>query len=171
MRRISDRIINGLATLLGMGLIAMVLLSVYNVVSRYIFSDALLWADEIAVFAMIVITWLGAIVCAWRKIDIRMEILTAILPRRLRFALAIVQQTVIAGLCTWVAWLSYGYVARVFKFNMTSDSAGIPIWFVHGAITFGLAAIAMIAALRIVWLIRAGSSRFESTSDARDVEA
>ena len=39
-------------------------MSVWNVFSRYVLASAILWADEVLVFAMIMLAWLGAIACA-----------------------------------------------------------------------------------------------------------
>lgn len=144
---------NGFLTVLGLGLIAMVALSVWNVISRYIFNAAILWADEVTVFAMIVLAWLGAIVCAWCDFVIRMDILVNTLPRAMRRAMALFQLALVAGICLWTAWLSWGYVARLVRFGMTSDAAGIPLWIVHGSITLSLVAMALIALLRLVRLL------------------
>ncbi|WP_346910139.1 TRAP transporter small permease subunit [uncultured Roseibium sp.] len=156
MFRLTDRIMNGILKVLGMTLIAMVLLSVVNVISRYIFDKALLWADEIAVLAMIVIAWLGLIICAWRNMEIRMEIVVSALPLPLQNVTRAVQQATITVFCFWATWLSFGYVARVFRFGMTSDSAGIPIWYFHAAVTVSLTAVGLIAFSRVLQAVFAG---------------
>ncbi len=153
MFRVIDKAMNGFLTVLGLVLIAMVMLSVWNVVSRYVFNAAILWADEIAVFAMIVLAWLGAIVCAWRDFVVRMDILVSALPRATRRVMALLQLVLVGGICIWTAWLSWGYVARLVRFGMTSDAAGIPLWLVHGSITLSLIAMALIALLRLARLI------------------
>ena len=150
MLRKIDRLMAGFLNVLGLGLLVMVGLSVYNVIGRYAFGKALLWADEIAVFAMIGMAYLGAIVCAWRGTEIRMGIIAQMLPKRAARMLNFLQQFVIAGLCLWVFWLSFGYVERLFRFGMTSDSSGIPIWTGHATITLSLLAMGLIALLRLV---------------------
>ena len=154
MQRLIDRLANGFLVLLGLALLAMVALSVWNVFSRYLFSRSLLWADEIAVFAMIMLGWLGAIVCAWRGMEIRMSILTDFLPQGARRGLNLVQLVVAAGLCGWTAWLSWGYVKRLLRFGMTSDGAGIPVWIVHISVTLSLAFMALIALYRLTRRLR-----------------
>lgn len=148
-----DRLARGLLVLLGLMLIGMVALSVWNVFSRYIFSVSLLWADEIAVFAMIAMGWLGAIVCAWRGMEIRMNIVFDLFPPPLRTAVLVVQLVTIVGLCAWLSWLSWGYVARLMKFGMTSDGAGIPVWIVHSSVTISLACMSLIAAYRLARML------------------
>jgi len=150
-----DRFAQGVLVLLGLMLLAMVALSVWNVVSRYVFSMSLLWADEIAVFGMIVMGWLGAIVVAWRRMDIRMSVVSDLLPEGAQRWVMVVQQLTTVILCGWVAWLSWGYVARLLKFGMTSDGARIPIWTVHICITVSLAFMSLIALVRLVQTLRA----------------
>lgn len=154
---------NGFLTVLGLALIAMVALSVWNVISRYIFSAAILWADEVAVFAMIGLVWLGAIVCAWRDFVIRMDILVSTLPRAIRRAMVLLQLILVAGICLWTSWLSWGYVARLVRFGMTSDAAGIPLWIVHASITLSLIAMALIALFRLARLIIHGCDHLWQT--------
>lgn len=149
-----DRVLEWALMLLGLGLIAMVCLSVYNVIARYLFNRALLWADEIAVFAMIVVVWLGAVAGAWRSTEIRMDIILNILPEKVRQPLLVVQEIVTALLLGWLSWISFTYVARIFQFGMRSDTAGIPTWFVHSAIPVSLGLIAAIAVTRLVRLLR-----------------
>lgn len=154
MTQLVTRLVSWLQTLLGLGLIAMVGLSVYNVFSRYVLNDALLWADEVATFAMIVIAWLGSVVVSWKQMEIRMDILADAAPSRIKGALALIRLSVTSGVCLWCAWLSYGYVSKVHQFNMTSDATRLPIWYFHAAITIGLFAIGVLALVRLVAEIR-----------------
>lgn len=164
-----ERISNGLLTMLGLLLIAMVGLSVWNVISRYLFDNALLWADEVATFSVIALAYLGAVVCAWRGTDLRMDIVVNLLPRRLQFVLCIVQQLVITGLTGWVAWLSYGYVARVFRVGMRSTGADLPLWIIHAIVPFSLLLIALIAALRLLSLLSQGADALVTVAAAAEV--
>lgn len=160
MLRKADRVMNLFLTGLGLVLIAMVALSFWNVFSRYVLGAAILWADEVLVFAMIGLAWLGAIICAWRDVVIRMDILVDALPPLLRGVLCLIQFGLVAAICFWAAWLSWGYVARLFRFGMTSDAAEVPLWIVHGAITLSLFAMALIALMRAVRLVIRGRDDF-----------
>lgn len=151
--RMLDRAARALLSFLGAALIVMICLTVYNVIARYVFNRALLWGDEVAVYAMIAVTWLGALICAWRNAEIRMDLLINLLgPRGLRLV-HIAQQAVIAVLCAWVAWQALPYVARTWKIGMRSDAANLPVWLIHAVIPFSLALIAVIAAVRCLRLI------------------
>lgn len=149
MRKAIDRLANGLLTLLALGLLAMVLVSFFNVISRYVFNNALLWAHEVAVFGMIAITWLGAIVCTWRNTEIRMDIIANSFPGAWQKPLLILLQLVSAVLLGWLSWLSLDYVARLKRFSMKSDAALIPTWTIHSVIFLSLGVMAVIAVFRL----------------------
>lgn len=145
-----DWLTDSLKTILALLLIGMVVLSAYNVVSRYVFDSALLWADEIVIFAMIVIVWLGGIVCAWEETELRMSLLTDSLPAAVRRWIIPLQYFCVAASCAIATWLSYGFLIRVYKFGMTSDAAGIKIWTVHSSVTIALCLIALVASYKAV---------------------
>ncbi|WP_163268584.1 TRAP transporter small permease [Chelativorans alearense] len=167
MKHAVDKLMQYLLVAIALGLIATVFLSVYNVVARYVFGAALLWADEAAVFYMIVMTYVGAVVCAWQQVDIRMSVVMDILPPRASLVLQLVQEIAVAAVLYWVAWLSYGYVSRLFAFGMTSDALGIPSWVVHSAITLSMVAMAVISTARVM----AGLADMRRPGRARKAEA
>jgi TRAP-type transport system small permease protein len=148
-----DRLVAGFLALLGIILIGLVLLGVYNVVSRYAFGRAVLWADEAAVFGMIVLTWFGAAVSFWKGTEIRMDILSASVSAPARRVLLVIQEFLMVCLMGGLAWQSFNYVLRVFRFGMRSDSTGLPLWIVHASIALSLAAIAIISVFRLFRLL------------------
>lgn len=166
LRRI-DRAIGGLLALLGLGLIAMIGLSTWNVVARYVLNRALLWADEVAVFSMIALAFLGAVVCAWRQAEIRMDILSGLLPAGWQRLVLIAQNLVMFALCAWVAWQSLAFIRRALRIGMRSDAAGIPIWLIHSVIPASLAVIALIAALRALRLVLGRPAAFAPAVEGR----
>ncbi|MFT6676672.1 MAG: C4-dicarboxylate transporter DctQ subunit [Sulfitobacter sp.] len=160
MRRIVDHATEALLVLLGLVLLAMVALSIWNVVSRYVFDTSVLWADEITVFAMIGMAWLGAIICAWRGMEIRMGIIAEALPEAWQNRLGALHQLVIMLICGWSAWLSWGYVGRLLKFGMRSDGARIPVWIIHASVTLSLGCLAVIAAARLIRILGGKNAAF-----------
>lgn len=148
-----NKIINGLLSLLGILLIIVIGLSVWNVIGRYVFSEAVLWADEVSTFSVIIFAYLGLIVSAWRGVDIRMDILLSILPKQAVWIIQLLQQAVIIALCGWVSYLSLGYVQRVYRVGMTSTAADLPLWIIHGMIPLGFLLVSLIAVVRISRLL------------------
>jgi TRAP-type C4-dicarboxylate transport system permease small subunit len=157
MIRLVNRGVTVILSGLGIVLLAMVALSLWNVFARHVLGSALLWADEVATFAMVALAWIGAGACAWRGKDIRMDVGLLMLPDGIQRIVRICHQIVIAGLCGWVAWLSYAYVARLAAVGMKSNGARLPLWTVHGCITIGAAFLVMVALIRLWRLLQTGS--------------
>lgn len=161
-----DRIASALLAALGVVLLVMVAISAWNVVSRHALGEALLWADEVNTFMLIALTYLGALVCAWRDIDLRMDVLVASLPGRLRNALRIFQDLVTAGLTGWVGWMSCSYVWRLYQMGFTSSDAQVPLWLINAVLPASLLLIALIALGRLLRTLCGGGRPTFGTAEA-----
>src|SRR5262245_51514888 len=89
-------IMTWLERLLGATLLASILLNFGNVVGRYVFATTLISADELQVFALVAITFLGAAIVTWRAQHLRMDVLRPLFPPVLGSAVRMVE-TVLAG--------------------------------------------------------------------------
>lgn len=103
---------------------------------------------------MIVIAFLRVIATTWRGVEIRMDVLVHMLPCGLQRVLRIFEQAGIAALCFWVAWLSWGYVQRIFGVGMLSDGTRLPVWIIHVMLPISFAALGLIACWRCLETIR-----------------
>lgn len=156
-----DRLFEGLTRLIeravAVALVFAVVLNFANVVNRYVFNDSILSADEIEIYIMVWITFLGAVVVTWRRQHLRMDVLLQSFPRPLRMLLHAVELLLMAGLGGFMLVNSWNYAALMYAIGRTSDNAGIPLWMMHAALALGFGLIAGISAWRLVaWL---GGSR------------
>lgn len=129
-------------------LLAVLCLSLVNVAGRYLLGRSVLWSDEVNVYAMIGLTWLGAAAGMWRRAEIRIDILADGLPAGPRRWLAFGTDLTSAGVCGYAAWLSVGYVLRLHRIGMVSDMAGLPLWIVHGMLPLSLGCMTLVFLLR-----------------------
>jgi len=70
---------------LALAFIMAVLLNFGNVVGRYLFGVSFLASDEVQVFVMVAMTFLGAVVVTRRNEHLRMDVLVQFMPAGLRF--------------------------------------------------------------------------------------
>jgi len=147
-----------LEKLLGLALIAAVAFNFVNVVGRYIFGRTFIAADEVQIFIMVYIAFLGAAVATWRRLHLRMDVLVQLLPRRAQAALAATELALVLVLAAFVLYVSSGYVAQMAGLDARSQNAGIPMWLPHSAIVLGFGLIAVLAVLQIVQLFRKGDA-------------
>jgi len=134
----------GLALLL----LAAVGLNCANIVFRYFFDFSLLASDELQVFAMVLITFLGAITVSMQGQHLCMDVLAQAASGRARRILALCEALVTIAAAGLMAWASASFVARLFGMGQRSGMADLPMWIPHGAVTLGFGAIALLALAR-----------------------
>jgi len=154
--RTVDALALALEKLLGLALIVAVLYNFVNVVGRYVFGRTFISADEVQIYIMVYIAFLGAAVATWRRIHLRMDVLVHRLPRRVQAGLTIVELALIVVLALFVLYVSSGYVKQMAGLDARSQNAGIPMWIPHSAIVLGFGLIAGAAVLRFMQLFRKG---------------
>ncbi len=144
----------GLERVLGVALIVAVLYNFVNVVGRYVFGQTFVSADEVQIYIMVYIAFLGAAVAAWRRIHLRMDVLAQRLPRGVQAALGAAELALVIVLAGFVLYVSSGYVRQMAGLDARSQNAGIPMWIAHGAIVIGFGLIAALSVLQMVQLFR-----------------
>jgi TRAP-type C4-dicarboxylate transport system permease small subunit len=158
IERFLDRLARIIEVVLALAFICAVLLNFINVVGRYLFGLSFLGSDEIQVFIMVAMTFLGAAVVARRNEHLRMDVLVRIMPQGLRWLLRIAEQILLILLASFVLAQSYFYVGQMFRIGRASDMTGVPMWIPHGAVTLGFALIWLIA----IWQLFTVGARNEN---------
>ena len=133
--------------------IAAVALNFINVVGRYVFGDTILSADELQIFIMVCMTFLGAAVVAWRNRHLRMDVIVNALPPPARKLIRIAELAVIVTLAGFVLWNSTYYAKQMFDIGRVSDMARVPMWIPHGVVAVGFGLMGFIAALRLLEIL------------------
>lgn len=135
-------------------LIAAVLLNCANIFSRYFFNEAYLGSDELQVFAMVIIAFLGTISVTNDREHLRMDVLAHYLRPAQKRYLSMLESLLTMIVCGIMAWASFGFVQRLYSMNQHSGMADIPMWIPHGTITLAFFAITLMAVLRLIELSR-----------------
>ena len=158
MNRSIDALALGLERLLGVALIIAVLYNFVNVVGRYVFGRTFISADEVQIYIMVYIAFLGAAVATWRRMHLRMDVLVHRLPRGVQAALGAAELLLILVLASFVLYVASGYVQQMAGLDARSQNAGIPMWIPHSAIVLGFGLIAILSVLQIIQLFRKGDA-------------
>jgi TRAP-type C4-dicarboxylate transport system permease small subunit len=156
LNRSIDALAVGLEKLLGAALIVAVLYNFVNVVGRYIVGRTFISADEVQIYIMVYIAFLGAAVATWRRLHLRMDVLVHRMPERVQVALGLLELALVVLLAGFVLYVSSGYVKQMAGLDARSQNAGIPMWIPHSAIVIGFGLIAVLSALQIIQLWRKG---------------
>lgn len=140
------RLTQGLASLLGLFLIAMVVINVANALGRYTGLPALTGADELLIYTMIWIVLLGAVLATRHQAHLTIDLLPASLNPNAALMLRILTTLVTAGIAGITAWYSWAFVAKIGSMGQTSMGLGLPITVPHLAIFVGFSGIAVVSA-------------------------
>ena len=147
--KVLDRLTRIIELALASAFIVAVLLNFANVVGRYLFGLSLLGSDEVQVFIMVAMTFLGAVVVTRRNQHLRMDVLVRYMPATVRLLLRIAEQVLLILLASFVLSQSYFYAGQMLRIGRTSDMAGVPMWIPHGSVALGFALILLIACWRL----------------------
>jgi C4-dicarboxylate transporter DctQ subunit len=143
---------------LAIAFIAAVLLNFTNVIGRYLLGLSLLGSDEVQVFVMVGMTFLGAAIVTRRDQHLRMDVLVRFLPVPLQQLLRIAEQALLIVLAGFVLTQSYFYASQMLRIGRTSDMAGVPMWIPHSTVALGFCLILIVAVWRLLHAARPGPS-------------
>lgn len=164
--RVFESLTRAIERLLAVAFVFAVCVNFVDVIGRYVFGRTLAWGDEVQVYIMMAMTFLGAAVATWRKLHLRMDILVRGLRGRARIALVTIETLVVLVLAGFVMVRSALYARRIFDVAQTSD-IGTPMWIPHSAVALGFGLIAAVTLWRGVELIRGRESAAADSGDAR----
>ena len=146
--RVGNRIVVVAECILALGLIVAILLDFMNVVGRYTGAFSILGIDEIEIYILIWIAFVGSAVVTWRRQHLRMDVFVEACPIPVRRLVAVIEMAVMLAVTAFVGAQSYAYVAKIYALGSVSDIAGIPMWIPHSAVCLGFFAIAAIVLVR-----------------------
>lgn len=165
--KVLDRIARVIELVLALAFIVAVLLNFGNVIGRYLFGISLLGADEVEVFIMVAMTFLGAVVVTRRNAHLRMDVLVRFMPPAVRLVLRVAEQVLLIVLAGFVLSQSYFYAGQMLKLGRTSDMAGVPMWIPHGTVTLGFGLILAIAGWRLITELSRQEAAHSAPADAQ----
>ncbi|MFZ1815448.1 MAG: TRAP transporter small permease [Rhizobiaceae bacterium] len=96
-----------------------------QVIARYVFHVALHWTEEVSAFAMVWGVYLGAALCVRERFHVRILVGVAALPRMLGRPTIFIADAAWAFFCIFMIWVSWNYLAVLWKFTAKTPSLGI----------------------------------------------
>jgi C4-dicarboxylate transporter, DctQ subunit len=139
----------------GIGVVLMAVTVTTDVILRYFFGKPLLFADDISVYSMIFITFVGCALTLKMKRHIMVDLFYTMLPRRAQLWLD-VATTFIGCFVVWVlTWYSIVWVQYVYKSDYTSPGIlQTPMWMPMSVIPIGLFLFALQYIVECVKVVR-----------------
>ncbi|MCF3974374.1 TRAP transporter small permease [Paracoccus salsus] len=161
MRRIERAfvILNGAAVIAGLALMAVVV--GWNVAARYLWAGSLPWADEVARYTMIWLTFLGSGLALREGAHVAIANAQEALPRPAQRLLRLFILLILFGFFAFMVWVGIDYMNRMSI--QKSAALRLPMKWVYAAMPAGFVLMILHLALVAPRYLRAG---FSATHEA-----
>lgn len=146
-----ERVLN---VTIGVALAVMLGLILWQVVLRYIFSDGLIWGEDLARIMMIYAALIGAAVAHHRGKHIRFDLLDRILPEWMKRVFKVVAELAVLLTASTLAY--YGWYLMSENAFQESLTLGISMLYIYSILPLGLGLIALASLGRLIALIQDG---------------
>lgn len=137
-------------TVIGVLLILSVALNLANVVGRYVFHAPIAGAEEVMLFFMVGIVFLGFSRVMWEGKHIKMDIVTNLLPpafQRASEAIVALSTVVVAFI---IVCLALPIIQHLVAFKQVSEAAGVPLAIPQATIPAGFALVILVVVARAI---------------------
>ena len=136
------------AAVAGVVLVALMLMTVADVVGRYFFNSPLNGVFDLTQFSVLVMTFLSFAYCGFRGAHVVIELLYDRIPAGAQFAVRRISNAAGAILFAVIAWRAVVQSIDVRDFNETSQLLTIPYWPFYYVVAFGSALFAIVLAIK-----------------------
>lgn len=119
-------------------MIAVVATSVFiNVVSRYFFSKAIPWAEEVAAISMVWAVYVGAAIGIRKRFHIRILVLIRLMPRTAALGTVIIGDILFLVFCAIMLWFGYEFLSLLWQREFRSPSLRIHQFYPQSVVAIG----------------------------------
>lgn len=135
-----------------LGLSAMFLILLAQVIMRYVFSRPLTWSEEAARFIFVYVSFIGISYAYRQKGHIRMEVVVNLFPQAVRRGLEVLINLGTIALFCYMIPFSFRFIG--IQAGVKATATHIPMSIVYTALSLGMALSCvrlLISSLRIVW--------------------
>ena len=135
-----------------LGLSAMFLILLAQVIMRYVFSRPLTWSEEAARFIFVYVSFIGISYAYRQKGHIRMEVVVNLFPQAVRRGLEVLINLGTIALFCYMIHFSFRFIG--IQAGVKATATHIPMSIVYTALPLGMALSCvrlLISSLRIVW--------------------
>jgi TRAP-type transport system small permease protein len=108
---------------------------VWGVLSRYVIETPATWVEEVSSIAFTFVVFVGAAEVQRRGKHVSVDLVTTLLPSRIRASLGVAAEAFVALYCFYVAWL--GLQQTIASNSASTSMLNIPLSVPYGGLTFG----------------------------------
>lgn len=129
------------STIIGSLIFIGIAINFANVIGRRVFSAPIFWAEEVLIFIMAWIVFLGAVAVSWDGRHLRMDLLSRLLPSPWKQIINLLASLALLAICLLVIRYSFDYVKLMYLNDQRSNAGNIPMAIPHLAVLTGFTLI------------------------------
>ena len=148
------RLLDRMDRIFGVIFIFIVLLNFLSAAGRYLGGHPIMGADEVQVYSMIWLIFLGAVMAAMRRVHLRMDVLTTNLKPRWAWWRDFAETLLVLSICGAMVVVSLQFTFQIAEMNQKSDAAQIPMLIPHISIVAGFLGMVIAALMELNVLIK-----------------
>lgn len=151
-----ERILRGSEVGCALAILGMAFAVSYEIAARWLFDQPTIWAQEVSVYLLIALAFLGLAATHQADEHIRIDLFTRNLVRGVRRAIEVTGLIVLSGYAWLAAYGGMEMVAQSWRFGRRSLTLlAVPVWISQLAIPIGMGLLAVAALVR-VWRVLKG---------------
>ncbi len=131
-------------------LLVAVAINFANIIGRYIFMAPIASAEEVMLFLLVGIVFLGNSVVGFEGKQLRMDVVLGALPPRLRHGLELLADLTMIAVCVTLIVLGWPAIEMLAEFDQRSQAADIPLAIPQALVPIGLGLNAFLVGARLV---------------------
>jgi TRAP-type C4-dicarboxylate transport system permease small subunit len=139
-------------------LIASVAINFVNIIGRYFFSISIPWAEEMMLFLMVGCVFTGCCAVAWEGRQIRMDVVLATLPHKLRELIEVLSELTMIAAAAAVTVFAWPVISQLAAFDERSQAANFPLVIPQVMVPIGYTLMALVVAVRLIVRLRSTSA-------------
>lgn len=136
-----------------------------QVITRYIFSFSLPWAEEVGRFLFLALSYFGVAMGMKRKAHLRVDIGLLYMPPAARKFFEVLAQIICAAFFIFLVYEGATMTMKVWRIEQTAISIPLPIWIVWACIPFS-AFLTTLQCLKNLYEIISGNSLDDTGEEA-----
>jgi TRAP-type C4-dicarboxylate transport system permease small subunit len=131
-------------------LLIAIALNCANIIGRYLLSAPIPWAEEVMLFLLVAVVFLGTSVVSWEGRQIRMDVFLHMLPAAVRRCLEVVADLASIAVSIALIYFAWPVIDMLVEFDQRSQAADFPLFVPQGLIPVGLGLTALLTAIRLL---------------------
>ena len=147
LERVGQTVKSVLHTVLGLALLVVVAINVFNATSRYLFGFSPVGTDELMIYGVIWIVMVASILSFFLRDHISVNLLPMYATGRARLALYVLHDAAAVLACGYATYASWLFIGKISRLGLTSMGLGLPMTIPHGAMLVGFGGLTIAGAV------------------------